>query len=97
MYFCNGQGLEIIGHNSNTLCPISNTLCIFQDNVLSAMLISERGHGLLVIKNIIVCILLIYGKLEGPRDIQLGMLSVNDVQMLLQKFDPNLSDGGAIT
>ena len=46
---------------------------------------------------IIVCILLIYGELEGPRDTKLGTLSINDVQMLLQKFDPNLSDGGAIT
>ena len=40
---------------------------------------------------------LIYGKLEGPRDTKLGTLSINDVQMLFQKFDPNPSDGGAIT
>ena len=44
-----------------------------------------------------VCVLLIYGELEGLRDMKLGMLSINDIQMLLQKFDPNLSDGGAIT
>ena len=37
---------------------------------------------------IIVCILFIYGELEGPRDMTLGTLSINDVQMLLQKFDP---------
>ena len=46
---------------------------------------------------IIVCVLLIYGELEGLRDMKLGMLSINDIQMLLRKFDPNLSDGGAIT
>ena len=46
---------------------------------------------------IIVCVLLIYGELEGPRDTKLGMLSINDVQKLLQKFDPNPSDGDAIT
>ena len=46
---------------------------------------------------ITVYFLLIYGELEGPRDTKLGMLSINDVQMLLQKFDPNPSDGGAIT
>ena len=46
---------------------------------------------------IIVCVLLIYGELEGPRDMKLGMLIINDTQMLLQKFDPNPSDGGAIT
>ena len=46
---------------------------------------------------IIVCVLLIQGELEGPRDTKLVMLSMNDVQMLLQKFDPNPSDGGAIT
>ena len=45
---------------------------------------------------IIVCILLIYGELEGPRDTKLDMLSINDVLMLLQKFYPNPSDGGAI-
>ena len=45
---------------------------------------------------IIVCILLIYGELEGPRDAKLGMLSINDVQMLLQKFDPNPSDGALL-
>ena len=46
---------------------------------------------------IIACVLLSYGKLEGPRDMKLGSLSINDVQMLLQKFDPNPSDGGALT
>ena len=46
---------------------------------------------------IIVCVLLIYGELERPRNAKLGMLSMNDVQMLLQKCDPNPSDGGAIT
>ena len=46
---------------------------------------------------IIVYILLIYGELEGLRDMELGTLSINDVHMLLQKLDPNLSDGGAIT
>ena len=45
----------------------------------------------------IVGVLLIYGELEGPRKTKLSKLSINDVQMLLQKFDPNLSDGGAIT
>ena len=45
----------------------------------------------------IVCVLLIYGELEGPRDRKLGTLSINDVQMLLKTFDPNTSDGGAIT
>ena len=45
----------------------------------------------------IVGVLLIYGELEGPRKTKLSTLSINDVQMLLQKFDPNLSDGGAIT
>ena len=38
---------------------------------------------------IIVCVLLIYGELEGPRDTKLGRLSVIDVQMLFQKFYPN--------
>ena len=42
---------------------------------------------------IIVCILLIYGELEGPRDMKLGTLSINDIQMQLQKFDLNLSGG----
>ena len=46
---------------------------------------------------IIVCVLLICGELEGPRDMKRGMLSINDVQMLLQKLDPNPSDGVAIT
>ena len=46
---------------------------------------------------IIVCILLIYGELEGPRDMKLGTLTINDIQMLLQECDPNQSDGGAIT
>ena len=46
---------------------------------------------------IIVCVLLIYGEMEGPRDTKLGKLSIHDVQMLLQKCDPNPSDGGAIT
>ena len=46
---------------------------------------------------IIVYILRIYGELEGPRDTKLGTLSINDVQILLQKFDPNPSGGDAIT
>ena len=46
---------------------------------------------------IIVCVLLIYGELEGPRDRKLGTLSKHDIEMLLRKCDPNLSDGGAIT
>ena len=46
---------------------------------------------------IIVCVLIIYGEIEGPRDTKLGTFSINDVQLLLQIFDPNLSDGGAMT
>ena len=46
--------------------------------------------------NIIVCILLIYGELEGPRDTKLSTLNINYIQMLLQKLDPNPLDGGAI-
>ena len=45
---------------------------------------------------IIVCVLLIYGGLEGPRDTKLGTLSINEIQMLLQKFYPNQSDGSAV-
>ena len=41
--------------------------------------------------------LFIYGELEGHRDTKLGTLSIHVVQMLLQKFNPNPSDGGAIT
>ena len=61
-------------------------------NIMSSMLIGGSGHGLFVI-TINVCVLLIYGKLEGPRDTKLGTWSINDIQMLLQKFDPNPSDG----
>ena len=46
---------------------------------------------------IIVCVLLIYGELEGPRDAKLGTVSIDDVHMLLQKLDPNPSDGGTVT
>ena len=46
---------------------------------------------------IIVCVLLIYGKLEGPRDMKVGTVRINDIQILRQKFDPNPSHGGAIT
>ena len=60
-------------------------------NILSAMLTGESVRGLFFINH--HCILLIYGELEGPRDTELGMLCINDVQMLLQKFDPNLLDG----
>ena len=58
------------------------------------MLTGESAYSSLTI---IVCISLVYGELEGPRDMKLGKLSINDVQMPLQKFDPNPSDGGAIT
>ena len=46
---------------------------------------------------IIVCVLLIYGELEGPRDTKLGTWNKNGIQKLLQNSDPNPSDGGAIT
>ena len=62
---------------------------------LSAMSIGESGHGIFIINH--HCILLIYSKLEGPRDMKLGTLYINDVQMLLQILDLNPSDGGAIT
>ena len=39
------------------------------------MVIGESGRGLLSL-TIIVCILLISGKLEGPRDRKLGILGI---------------------
>ena len=46
---------------------------------------------------IVIYVLLIFGELEGPRDTKPGTLSMNDVQMVLKKFEPNPPDGGAIT
>ena len=46
---------------------------------------------------IVIYVLLIFGELEGPRDTKTGTLSMNDVQMVLKKFEPNPPDGGAIT
>ena len=59
------------------------------------MLIDESGRGLFIINH--HCLHFIHGELEGPRDMKLGMLSINDVHMLLQKLDPDPSDGGAMT
>ena len=39
----------------------------------------------------------IYDELEGPRDMKIGTWIINDMQMLLKKFDPIRPNGGAVT
>ena len=53
--------------------------------ILSAMLIGESGRGLYIIIQV-----------GGARDMKLGTLTLNDLQILLKKFGINRPHGGAV-
>ena len=75
-------------------------VCMLQgqvlSNIMSAMLIGESGRDLFIINDHCLCFIHLWRAGRTQRH-ELGTLSINDIQMLLPKFDPNPSDGGTIT